>query len=457
MTTHVSQVSVVSQQTRTVVVGAGIGGLSAALLLAQARPSDEIELWEAREQPGGLLAPVHFAQVECDRGSHRVHPQADPLLLSLTHKEQWLERPRNGRLILNQRQLPYPPKLLPFLRGLGLQTTLSMGLGFVLRPASLGRFLQWESDRTQALDEDEGFAHFVIERVGRSAYDAFYRPYVEKVWGLSPEHISRSVAKQRVSTSSPWQTLSQALKWRPKAQQGSFLYPRWGMASLIRSLKEQVEQAGVEIHYGKQVSSLHDIDADRILYSGHLGDIVPGSGLSHRGLYLVYMAFPDGTLQDVDTWYAPEADYWFGRVSQLSKFSPSLKASGREVLCIEIPEGRWGPKVDFLSQQSTLMQQLVGAGVVPGGARCQELHQVFIPRVYPMYRRYWLRDWQEALEHLAQDGRVFPIGRQGLFLHCNIDHSVRISQDAVSHMMSGQSARAWLRLADRYLDLRVRD
>ena len=440
-----------------VIAGAGIAGLSAAVLLA--RQGQTVEVWEAQKSSGGLLAPVDFFGVPCDRGSHRIHMQADPLLQELTQEEDWQERPRRGMLVLNRQQIPYPPSPLSFLSGLGPRVSLSMGLSWVLDPGVWQRFLSWESDRTDTSDTDEGFESFVTSRVGQAAYHSFYRPYVEKVWGLPPSLISRTVAKQRVSTSSPWQTLLQALRPAEERQkQQYFLYPAAGMHGLLNNLLDKAEKAGVSIHYNQPLRLDNwPSDAKAVLYSGNLTSLAPESGLSHRGLYLLYCAFPKGTLPANDTWYTPETCYWFGRVSQPAQFSETLQTPEADVLCVEIPEGAWGDKLDFTRRQDELVQQLKNAGILPEKAALLGIRQEFLPHVYPLYRRQWYKDWAVAIESLRSLGNVFPFGRQGLFLHCNMDHCVRMASDVVEHIVRGGTSEEWLSQAERYLELRVRD
>jgi len=444
-------------QEKVLVVGAGIAGLSAALLLARA--GKKVEIWEAAKQGGGLLAPVDFCGIACDRGSHRIHPQSDPILLELTSSEEWRERPRKGKLILNQRHIPYPPSPLKFLKGLGPMAALDMGLGFVLRPNSLRRFTHWEMERSKMPLEDEGFEEFVLQRVGKGAYERFYRPYAEKVWGEEPAKLSRTVAKQRVSTSAPWQTLLGALQKPKKNRSSVFLYPRRGMTGLLQSLRYKVEEAGVQMRYAKRfsVESFSELDFGAVFFSGHLSDLVDSAPLKHRGLYLLHMSFPTGTVGEEDTFYSPEKDYWFGRVSQIERFSPDLRVSGKNILCVEIPEGRWGSQQDFTKDPQPLLEQLQKAQIIREGASLLDIKQTFIPRVYPIYRRGWFQDWKNAMQVLQEHQRIWPIGRQGLFLHCNMDHCVRISQDAVSHLLEGGNGTSWIQKADQYLDLRVRD
>ena len=89
-------------------------------------------------------------------------------------------------------------------------------------------------------------------------------------------------------------------------------------------------------------------------------------------------------------------------------------------------------------------------------ARPLEVHQRFVPGVYPLYRRGWRDAWRAAMQRVAARG-VVPFGRQALFLHCNLDHCATIAADAVAHVESGGSPAAWVDHAERYLDLRVRD
>ena len=83
--------------------------------------------------------------------------------------------------------------------------------------------------------------------------------------------------------------------------------------------------------------------------------------------------------------------------------------------------------------------------------------QTFVPHVYPMYVRGWLGRWRSALEAVVARGPILPIGRQGLFLHCNMDHCVYIADEAVRHLTAGGTAAAWVDRCTDFLDLRVRD
>ncbi len=443
------------------VVGAGITGLSAALLLA--RRGVEVEIWEADDEPGGILEPVDFQGLACDRGSHRVHPESHPLLRELTSEEDWEERPRNGKLVLNGRHIPYPIDPFSFLRGLGAEAAIDMAVGWLTRPGVFDRFMNWEEARQQTPVDDKGFEQFIVERVGESAYERFYRPYVEKVWGDDPDNISQSVAKQRVSTSKPLQSILKSLGFEDE----TFLYPRSGMAGLTETLVEQADQEGVEIEYGRYYDPESDANGesaapdgyDAVVYSGYLPELVDETDLDHRGLYLLHLAFPDEFVDDaIDTWYVPEPDYWFGRVSQPENFSPDLANDDQAVLCVEIPEGRWGRGCDFIDRLDEVTDQMAEAGILEEEVESIASRQTFLPRVYPHYERNWYDEWEETLEEVREMDGVYPVGRQGLFLHCNMDHCVSIAADAVEHLVDDDRPNdQWFDRCSEYLDLRVRD
>jgi hypothetical protein len=343
-----------------------------------------------------------------------------------------------------------------FARALAFRGVSEMALGWAFRPRRFKRFHSWERDRGAA-GPDEGFEEFVLARVGQVAYERFYRPYVEKVWGMEASRLSRSIARQRVSISSPWTALVGALRPHPKGR--TFLYPHGGAASLVDGLAAECTRLGVSIHHGQPIDreGLGTISHDHVIHTGHLGALTRSAEISHRGLYLLHLALPPGSLGDTDTWYVPEACYWFGRVSQPARFSEHLASSEADVLAIEIPEGRWGRDVDFRKDLPTIVDQLYDAGILRSRVAPIDMQQTFVPHVYPMYVRGWLAQWLQALEEVRALGRVLPAGRQGLFLHCNMDHALRIAADAVEHLARGGTTNAWLDGCSRYLDLRVRD
>ena len=187
------------------------------------------------------------------------------------------------------------------------------------------------------------------------------------------------------------------------------------MAELVDFFLTGLWTAGVSVNFDSAVG-IDDIKSwpGPVLYSGHLSHLTPESGLEHRGLYLLHIAVPKDSVGATDTFYLPESDFLFGRVSQPARFSDDFQADDVDILCAEIPEGRHGPAVDFTESADAIQEQLVKAGILPPSTPIVEIEQTFLPRVYPLYTRGWLTRWRAALNQVLDFGEVFPVGTLGL-------------------------------------------
>jgi protoporphyrinogen oxidase len=437
---------------KAMVVGSGAAGLTAGWRLAQA--GWQVEVLGAEPEVGGLLAPVQVGGWPCDLGAHRLHAPAlqVPAVADLARRVPLERRRRRGRVLVGGRQFDYPLQLADLARGLGLRGGAEL-LASLATARLAGR--QWEAQRSQTPQNDQGFADFVRSRSGEAAYQSFYRPYAEKVWGLDPAEISQSCAKQRVSSAAPWQLL-----WG--ARRGEFLHPQGGFGAWMAGLAQAAVQSGARVTLQQRLLNHVDFasfDADAVIHTGHLADALTpdqrqAAQLEHRGLFLLWLVVPDGRPGPVDTWYTPDARFAFGRVSEVANFLGHRR--GR-VLCVEIPQGRHPADRDWLGELPELRLQLAEAGILAASAAVSEVEQRFLPRVYPLFRRDWLPRWQTALQQVSALGRVWPAGRQGLWLHCNLDHAMASAEAAAGHVLSGATAGDWALAARRWGEVRVRD
>lgn len=419
-----------------VVVGAGVAGLTAAWRLAQA--GWQVEIVERTQAVGGLLAGPVVDGVACDLGAHRLHPQALAVraVADLSALTPLVPRPRCGKIVLNGRHLHYPLAVGDLARSLGVVAGARLALGFAMAP-------RWHSRDPTA---DVGFAQFVIARAGRAAYAAFYRPYAEKVWGIDPGELSQSCAKQRVASAAPWRSV---LRGRAKAK---FLLPAGGFAQWIAALLAEATALGASLRLGHSGPLPQ---ADAVLDSGHLGEMTTDPHLQHAGLQLVWLRCSGADLGPADTWYCPERKFWFGRVTHVGRFTADPAAQG--LLCVELPQGARPDLPDWRPRLPELVDQLRQARIVPASATVTFAAQRDLPRVYPLYRVGWRAQWDRAMASACSDGKTWPIGRQGLWLHCNIDHAMATAEAAVAEIVAGRPSQAWPQVAAQFLGAQVRD
>ncbi len=61
------------------------------------------------------------------------------------------------------------------------------------------------------------FEDWVVRRFGRRLYDAFFRSYTEKVWGIPGSEIQAEWAAQRIQEFSLWQAVLGHPRRSPRA------------------------------------------------------------------------------------------------------------------------------------------------------------------------------------------------------------------------------------------------
>ena len=95
--------------------------------------------------------------------------------------------------------------------------------------------------------------------------------------------------------------------------------------------------AGIDIEFDAPVTR-EDIAEwpGPVLFSGHLSHLAPDHGLDHRGLFILHIALPRGSVGQTDTFYLPEAQFKFGRVSQPARFSGDFSDPDVDVLCARL-------------------------------------------------------------------------------------------------------------------------
>ncbi|HET9833615.1 MAG TPA: FAD-dependent oxidoreductase [Vicinamibacterales bacterium] len=467
-----------------VVLGAGITGLTVAWRLSQTSGRDVVIL-ERDNHPGGLATTFTQDTFSFDLGSHRLHDDCEPEVAALIRDlcgDELIRRERSGLLYLHRRYLSYPPSAFEILFAFGRADALRFCRDFVA--ARLRR-----RTRTASLN----FEEFTIASVGRSLYERFYKPYALKLYGRSPRLIAREPAMHRVRKF----TLSSAatqLRRRMRNRRQTYLYPSRGIGQLSTALLERFTGNGGTLLSGARVERLCVSDDRRIaaidatLEDGthttlrtatvistvpldvlhrlvRLTSDCPDSGrfdLEWRGLRLLYLITPDKIPSKHETFYFPDGDVIFGRVSELRRYSPWLNQSpDRAVLTIEIPctqgDHLWEMSEESLAQRCIGQLQLVGILRAPSSG-CDKFFSRRLKTVYPVYDVRWRERFDRIDRRLGSIENLYPIGRSGLFLHCNIDHCMAMALKLARHLTEGKSdRREWDRMRLNFLEYRVRE
>ncbi|MCO8128556.1 FAD-dependent oxidoreductase [Acidimicrobiia bacterium EGI L10123] len=406
-----------------VVIGAGPAGLAAAWQLR--RDGHEVRVLEASDHVGGMAGVREVAGVRVDLGSHRLHPSTPPWLLDeLGQLVELQERPRNGRIRMGGRWVPFPLTPMGLVRGLPARVAARAALDAAVAPLR----------RPKA----DTYAEVVRAGLGPTVWRRFHEPYAWKLWDTDPDLLAGELARRRVSASSPVdiaRRLARGVRSRP-----TFLYPRRGFGAIAEALAAQVPvDTGRRVnrvieHHDRVIVGLSD---GRLVTASHVHATVPAwrvaswLGLHEdpvgpppvRAMVLVYLVLDRRPYTPFDAHYLPDRNVLLSRLSEPANYRDSAEdPTDRTVLCAEIPcwqgDDVWSAGDDALGAR--VADDLVRSGLPD--PRHVAVHVERLPSVYPVMTPQSLGALARAERALTMSTRVTVLGRQGLATPDNTHH-----------------------------------
>ena len=459
-----------SRDGRTVIVGAGPAGLTAALELA--RLGRKAVVFEADAVVGGISRSVIFQGCRLDIGGHRFFTKAREVE-ALWHQilgPDLLVRERISRIFYRRRFFDYPLRPANALRGLGLLESARV-LGSYLR----AQLFPIADERT--------FDAWVSNRFGRRLFEIFFKTYTEKVWGIPCSTISSAWAAQRIKNLDLKTAVKNALLGngtRDGAVVTSlierFYYPRLGPGMMWERCAALAAERGVPTNLETRVVRIYH-DARRVMAvdvedaNGHrrretcdwlisampLGDLASmmdpapprsvqeaAEGLRYRDFLIVGLIVNRGQLFP-DNWiYVHSPEVRVGRIQNFKNWSPEMVSDpGLSFIGLEYFANRgddlWRRSDEDLLRLGASEAEAIGlfkatevtAGVV-----------VRMPKAYPVYDGHYeahvatLREWLERFPNL------FAVGRNGQHRYNNQDHSMLCGLYAARNV-AGASLDVW--------------
>jgi protoporphyrinogen oxidase len=454
---------------RTVVIGAGPAGLTAAYQLG--KRDLPVEVFEADTVVGGISRTVERDGWRFDLGGHRFFTKV-PLVRTLWREilpaEDFMTRPRMSRIYYRRRLFDYPLRAMNALRGLGIIEALRCVLSYVWAQ------LNPPPDQTH-------FEGWVTARFGKRLYSIFFKTYTEKVWGLPATAIQADWAAQRIKNLSLFKAVVNAIMPRRKQTAvvsliEEFQYPRLGPGMMWERCAQLVTKQGGVVTMGTVVTHVHRdsagvvavtvsgaggvrrVAADHIITSmpmqalvramepGPPADVVAAADdLRYRDFLTVALVVPL-EFSFPDNWiYIHEPGVNVGRIQNFGSWSPFLVKEGRTCLGLEffVNEGDelWSLSDDELVALATAELEQLGL-VRPGAVEAG--YAVRVRKAYPVYdERYQdnvdtIRSWlSRAVPNLH------PVGRNGMHRYNNQDHSMLTAALTVENIVDGANHDVW--------------
>jgi protoporphyrinogen oxidase len=377
----------------------------------------------------------------------------------------FLTRPRLSRIYFDGKFFEYPIAAKDVVGRLGLIEATRCAFSYL-----------WATRNRKA--DAHSFEEWVTTRFGRRLYDAFFRSYTEKVWGIPGSEIRSLWAAQRIKNFSLGKAILSILGLRREHVTTlieEFRYPRLGPGQMWEAFAERAEEFGIEIELNRRCVAVNHSDGrvesvvvrqngnvfehsvDSVISSIPLSELVlsldppappavqaAAHELRYRDLVLVALMtteeepFPDNWI------YLHDPDTRAGRVQNYGAWSedmvrPGTTCLGVEYFCFQ------GDDIWELSDEEAVKlatKELSRIGLIDP-SKVVDGVKVLVPRAYPVYDS----KFEEAVETIRTylDGfeNLQTCGRNGLHRYNNQDHSMWTAILAAMNIADGAAHDVW--------------
>jgi protoporphyrinogen oxidase len=454
----------VSDHFSVVIIGAGPAGLTAGHELAkQGVPA---LLLEKADKVGGIARTETYKGYYFDIGGHRFFTQVAEIqqLWEEMLGDEFLVVPRLSQMYYRDRFFKYPLDVFDALTKLGPTEGLRILLSYFrarLRPSHA----------------EDNFEEWVTNRFGRRLYEAFFKIYTEKVWGIPCHQIAAEWAAQRIQGLSLTAAVTHALFGRAQAKSliGQFHYPLRGPGMMWQRFQQSVEGQGGQVWLGAEAlrlqrdgsrivsvvvrhgGEIRRVTADYFISSMPLPELIgrldppppdsvvqAASQLTYRAFILVGLIVKRADLFPAQWIYIHSPELKVGRIQNFKNWSsamvPDLGTTGlgMEYFCFE------GDDIWCLSDAALVelaSRELIALGLAKDGDVADGV--VFRqPAAYPVYDGTYRQPLGSIQAFLATLTNLQTVGRNGMHRYNNQDHSMLTALLAVRNLR-GEAHDLW--------------
>lgn len=444
----------------TVVMGAGLAGLSSGYFLSKA--GEKVTIIERDSIVGGLSKTVRKGQFRFDLGGHRFltkNRQVEDFVKDIL-KRQFLIVPRKSKIYMHNKFFDYPLRPVNAVFGLGLSITLKAILDYV-KERFKGVFI---SPVNISLED------WVVSNFGRTLFNIYFKEYSEKVWGIECDRISQEWVEKRIRGLSLGTAIRNAFfKFTGKdidTLADTFIYPLNGIGEISERLREEIEKKGhvltetrIERIYHedfviravatKNCDYSEDVEGDYFVSSIPLIELVrmltplppdeiieASSKLKYRDLVIVTIMIDRERITDLTWLYLPEKGVPIGRIHEPKNWSERMAPEGKTHLVCEYfcfkGDSIWNKEDEELI--STTVKYLERLNFVRK-SKVIDACVLRIPKAYPIFEVGYTEPYSKVLRYLSHFGNLHIIGRGGRFRYYNMDHAIESGIEAAKKIM----------------------
>jgi protoporphyrinogen oxidase len=452
-----------SQKKRVVVLGAGVTGLSAAYRLSQ-NPDIEVHVFEKETEVGGLCRSFRDGGFILDYGPHKFYTLIDGVLEEMCKimGDDFLTRDKSQNLYLKGKYFDFPLKITEMITKFPPHKSAEILASFGV---SAAKGLKDKS-------EPKSYEDFIIQKFGKSLYSQIFEPMANKMFG-NPRQLDPNLARVRISSPGLVSVIKQLLS--PKKvdrtiSAPTFHYPKYGFGMIPEKLKEKSEANGVKFHLGVKVKelkvsqgsisavsfedkngALQTLSCDDVVYTipmQAIADLIPNLSseirqacrfVSFRHTIVYYYLLKSQPVLPAMWVFYPESRFRFGRLSEMTKFSPYTAPLGHTALMVDFTCDDLDPtwSMDDTQLGELLLDQLKPLKLFDRDKVIKSFSKRF-RNFYPVYRIGY-QERVEKIRSLEKElNNILFAGRLGDFNYNNSDQCFDMGFKAAEQIEKSQ-------------------
>ena len=413
--------------TQVAILGAGIAGLSSGWLLQE--QGIDFVILEMQSYIGGLARSFEWGGFFCDFAAHRFFTSNEKVLQELLNLIPMARHIRRSRIFINGRWMRDPLDVIELGVKLPIVKQLELFWSYALRNRDL---------------PDDCFENYVLRRYGRSLYQLFFKPYTEKLFGITGSQISVLWARQKVRLANPLDTFRENTKTKFQY----FYYPlRGGYGAIANALYEKIKEKvqfeakvlGFEQRDGKitnviyeQGGKQHNMPDDFIISTlplSHTGQLLGHSfPLQYQKVDAVYLLINRPLVSDYHWVYFIDEDICINRLVEFKNMSAVDTPAETSVLCAEVTQYH----DDVVDK---VIRDLIKVGMI---SRKDVLDTKVIREkfAYPVYNRDYDQAILNAQDTLGQYSNLYMVGRAAEFRHREVDDNFAAATETIKKIVA---------------------
>lgn len=449
------------------ILGAGPAGLACAERLVS--NGVKVVVLDKNEKVGGLARTEEFKGHLFDVGPHRFFTKNEEVesFWKKCAGDELISVKRLTRILYRNKLLQYPLQPFDALRGLGFWRSCYAVSSY------LWAKLRWRKR------QPKNFEDWVISRFGRVLYEAFFKTYTEKIWGIPCHEIGVEWAEQRIKGLSLSEVVRSAFRLGSRTKVKSlideFMYTKRGAGVVYENIAKKIRTSGSEVLLDTRVVGIErdGLTVSAITYETASGErqtiavshvfssipltefvlqvspqapaacITAARKLYYRDHITVNLILPRTRIFP-DQWiYIHNPNVRMARVSEYGNFSPAMASKDTCAISVEYfcfaHEPLWETADDDLVKMALRELKLVE---LISSEECLGAYVVREPDSYPAYYLGHRPHFNVLKQFVASFGNVDAIGRGGMYKYNNQDHSI-LSGICAARRFFGEQVDVW--------------